>query len=179
MAADGGVLAFRTQAQEPYATGGFRILHGGCVPPAGSRTGGPAGTSPGPASDSSMGTSPDCAFGSSLDAPPDSRLDTPFDTPFDTVELAACLDRDGLSLLLAFLSAGPGRPGEGGPAVQDLDEFVDLIRRLHVPYYEPARDRFDDPAVREALRRGDRVGPYQSPELRRLAAGEAGPAAPR
>lgn len=85
------------------------------------------------------------------------------------VGLAACLDRDGLSLLLAFLSAGPGRSGEPGPAVQDLDEFVDVIRRLHVPYYEPARPRFDEPDVRGALRQADRVGPYQSAGLRGLA----------
>lgn len=123
--ADGGVLAFRTQTQMPYAADGFQILHASCRPAAGSEVG--------------------------------------------TVRLAACLDRDGLSLLLSFLSAGPGRVGEPGPAVQDLDEFVDVIRRLHVPYYEQARRRFGDPHVRHALQRADRVGPYQSSDLRRLA----------
>lgn len=133
VAADGGVLAFRTQDQLPYAVGGFQILHGTCLPPTGSEV--------------------------------------------DTVGLAACLDRDGLSLLLAFLSAGPGRSDEPGPAVQDLDEFVDLIRRLHVPSYETARPRFGEPLVRAALRQADRVGPYQSTDLHRLARGRPGSAA--
>lgn len=90
------------------------------------------------------------------------------DTELCTVGLAACLDRDGLSLLLAFLSAGPGRRDEPGLTVHDIDEFVDVVRRLHVPLYEPARARFGDPAVRAALRHSDRAGPYQSPALRRL-----------
>lgn len=135
VAADGGVLAFRTQEESPYAAGGFQILHGTCLPATG--------------------------------------------TPVGTVGLAACVNRDGLSLLLAFLSAGPGRADEPGPALQDLDEFVDLVRRLHVPYYEPARTRFDEPPVREALQRADRVAPYQSAELRRLARDRPGSAAHR
>lgn len=121
---DDGLLAFRTQAQPPYATGGFLIMHGRCV--------------------------------------------TADNGEFGTVRLAACLGRDGLSLLLAFLSAGPGRPDEPGPAVHDIDEFVDAIRRLHVPFYESARRRFGDPRVRRTLRRADRASSYQSPALRRL-----------
>jgi hypothetical protein len=122
--ADGGLLAYRTQPQPPYAAGGFRILHASCR------------------------------------APNDAEL--------ATVRLAACLDRDGLSLLLGFLSAGPGRCPEPGLTVDDIDEFVDLIRRLHVPFYEPARRRFGEPHVRRTLLRADRAGPYQSPALRRL-----------
>lgn len=125
VAADGGVLAFRTQPHPPYSSGGFMILHASCL--------------------------------------------GPVEAEYGTVQLSACLDRDGLSLLLAFLSAGPGRPDEPGPTVQDMDEFVDVIRRLHIPFYEPARPRFDDPPVRRALRRADRVSPYQSTALRRLA----------
>lgn len=162
MSADGGVLAFGTDEQHPYAAGGFQILHAACLPAAGA----PA---PAPGRDA-VGTRTDRATGPSTDPAPGRSI--------NTVALAACLDGDGLSLLLAFLSAGPGRPGEGGPAVLDLDEFVDVVRRLHVPYYEPARVRFDDPPVRAALRRADRVGPYQSTELRRLAPDRSGSAAP-
>lgn len=94
------------------------------------------------------------------------------------VRLAACLGRDGLSLLLAFLSAGPGRPDEPGPAVHDIDEFVDAIRRLHVPFYELARRRFGDPRVWRTLRRADRASSYQSPALRRLARETVSPGGP-
>lgn len=86
----------------------------------------------------------------------------------DAIRLSACLDRDGLSLLLSFLSAGPGRPDEPGLVVSDLDEFVDVIRRLQVPFYEPARARFGEPEVCASLRGADRASPYQSPSLGRL-----------
>jgi hypothetical protein len=98
------------------------------------------------------------------------------DDEHSTIGLTACLDRDGLSLLLAFLSADPGRPDEPGLTIGDLDEFVDVVRRLHVPFYEPARSRFDEPQVEQSLRRADRVSPYQSPALRRLV-GTGGPLA--
>ncbi len=124
MAADGGLLAFRTQPHAPYAAGGFRILHVSCR--------------------------------------------EPDDAELATVRLEACLDRDGLSLLLGFLSAGPGRRPEPGLTVADVDEFVDLIRRLHVPFYEPARRRFGEPHVRRTMLRADRASPYQSPALRKL-----------
>lgn len=124
MAADGGLLAFRTQPHAPYAAGGFRILHASCR--------------------------------------------EPDDAELATVRLEACLDRDGLSLLLGFLSAGPGRRPEPGLTVADVDEFVDLIRRLHVPFYEPARRRFGEPHVRRTMLRADRASPYQSPALRKL-----------
>lgn len=90
------------------------------------------------------------------------------DAELVTVRLSACLDRDGLSLMLAFLSAGPGRRDETGPTVDDVDEFVDVIRRLHVPFYEPARLRFGEPQVQRTLRRADRASPYQSAALRSL-----------
>ena len=48
--------------------------------------------------------------------------------------------KDNLPALLAFLD-----PGEviastyHGPDLKDMREFVEIIRRLHVPYYEEAR----------------------------------------
>ena len=51
----------------------------------------------------------------------------------------------------------------------DNDEFVDLIRRLHTPYYEQARERFTDPQIARALSRDDRWHPYRPANLRRLA----------
>ena len=86
-----------------------------------------------------------------------------------TEELHTYLGEDGLTRLLAYLTAGPGRAREPGLAVRDVDEFVDLIRRLHTPYYEQARERFTDPQIARALSRDDRWHPYRPANLRRLA----------
>jgi|SRR5690349_17204815 len=86
-----------------------------------------------------------------------------------TEDLHTYLGDDGLTRLLAHLTAGPARACEAGLAVRDIDEFVDLIRRLHTPYYEQARDRFAEPAVAEALRADDRWHPYRPSQLRTLA----------
>jgi hypothetical protein len=86
-----------------------------------------------------------------------------------TEELHTYLGEDGLTRLLAYLTAGPGRAREPGLAVRDVDEFVDLIRRLHTPYYEQARERFTDPQIALALSRDDRWHPYRPANLRRLA----------
>lgn len=79
------------------------------------------------------------------------------------------LGADGLDTLLAYLTAGPGRPGEQGIAVCDVDEFVDLIRRLHSPYYEEARTKFGDPLVAKTLNDDDRWHPYLPSNLQRIA----------
>ena len=85
-----------------------------------------------------------------------------------TTDVRSHLGADGLSLLLAYLSAGPGRAGETGVAISDIDSFVDLVRRLQIPHYEQARRRFDEPGVAALLRRGDRWTPYRPSSLRQL-----------
>ncbi len=85
-----------------------------------------------------------------------------------TIDLRSHLGAAGLTLLLAYLSAGPGRPTEPGVAVADIDSFVDLVRRLHTPLYERARRRLSDPHIAAELRQEDRWTPYQPPGLRRL-----------
>jgi len=45
----------------------------------------------------------------------------------------------GMPLLLSFLDVGSARAGCSGPWVEDAREFVDLTRRLTIPYYEEAR----------------------------------------
>lgn len=62
MSADGGVLAFGTDEQHPYAAGGFQILHAACLPAAGA----PA---PAPGRDA-VGTRTDRATGPSTDPRP-------------------------------------------------------------------------------------------------------------
>jgi len=93
----------------------------------------------------------------------------PFSDNIVTEPLHTYLGADGLTRLLAYLTAGPGRAPEPGLAVRDIDEFVDLIRRLHTPYYEQARERFADPQIAQALRTDDRWHPYRPANLRRLA----------
>lgn len=45
-----------------------------------------------------------------------------------------------MSRLLSFLDAGPyHEPDYKGPRVRDLRGFVEIVRRLTIPYYEEAR----------------------------------------
>jgi hypothetical protein len=82
-------------------------------------------------------------------------------------ELSWGLGIDGLSTLLSFLSRGPVNGG-GHPDVapEDLDGYVDLVRRLQVPYYEQARRRFRSSGVREALAGVNEIYPYTLDNLR-------------
>jgi hypothetical protein len=50
---------------------------------------------------------------------------------------------DGLATLLALLAPG-GRTGDRERGVADLDEWGELVRRLHVPHYEEARQYWSD-----------------------------------
>jgi hypothetical protein len=67
-------------------------------------------------------------------------------------ELYDGLGLDGLTTLLSWLTYGPV-DGGGHPDVapQDLDGYVDLVRRLQLPYYEQARLRFGTQDVHERL----------------------------
>jgi hypothetical protein len=45
----------------------------------------------------------------------------------------------GMSLLLSFVDVDSPHGGAGGPWVDDAREFVELTRRVTIPYYEEAR----------------------------------------
>lgn len=71
----------------------------------------------------------------------------------------------GLSNLLSWLSPGPiirsSSPGASAPQIEvDLDEFVDLIRRIHVPHYDAARLRFADEDVLAEMSDANETYPY-------------------
>jgi hypothetical protein len=85
----------------------------------------------------------------------------------DTYELSWCLGIDGLSELLSWLSWGPV-DGGGHPdiAPEDLDDYVDLVRRLQLPHYEEARRRFRISEVREQLSGVNPLFPYTQDRLR-------------
>lgn len=80
---------------------------------------------------------------------------------------------EGAAKLLAYLSPGPLRGG-GGPVVADVDEFVDLFRRLQTPFYEQARERFTEERVRRAYADANEHLPYMPGELEQIAAGNVG-----
>lgn len=58
--------------------------------------------------------------------------------------LTRFVGEDGLAYLLNFLDPGHHiSPDYTGPRVSDMRGFVELIRRLHMQYYEEARQFFD------------------------------------
>lgn len=104
------------------------------------------------------------------------------DTDFRIIHGGRCDDRsltsstpltdylgpDGLSNMLSSLSAGPikNTQGERSDCDVNLDAFIDLIRRLHLPYYEEARRLF---RTEECLRDNadsNEFSPYCVAELR-------------
>ena len=83
------------------------------------------------------------------------------------------LGDNGLTYLLSHLSAGPliaSRNGGGHRSVADIHEFVDLIRRLQIPYYEQARRKFSLAEVRNDFSDANEVYPYMPENLKRIAA---------
>jgi len=89
-------------------------------------------------------------------------------------ELYSCIGADGLTNLLSWLSWGPVDAAIQGRhrshvATEDLDDYVDLVRRLQIPYYEEARRRFRDQEVYEELVGVNPIYPYTQDRLRSAA----------
>lgn len=85
------------------------------------------------------------------------------------VDLHTLLGQDGMANLLAYLSAGPLKGGGGASNLESIDEFIDLFRRLQVPYYEQARHRFGDEDVTYAYGDANEYFPYMPDQLERIA----------
>jgi hypothetical protein len=59
---------------------------------------------------------------------------------------------DGQAMILSWLSPGPLKGGNSLLiTTEDMNEFVDLFRRLYVPLYEEGRRHFTDPEIRSRL----------------------------
>ena len=71
---------------------------------------------------------------------------------------------DGLQRLLAKLSAGHFIQSSF-VQVDDLNEYVDFIRRVQTPFYEEARRRFNNQNVIEEMDGANEVFPYLSENL--------------
>lgn len=86
------------------------------------------------------------------------------------------LGADGQNKLLSMLSYGIiARLRSGCPTEQriaDIDSFVDLFRRMQVPYYEEARQRMLDPRNLDEWSGVNEIYPYQVFVLREVAAGK-------
>lgn len=79
----------------------------------------------------------------------------------------------GLAKLLSHLSLGPIKQRMGQQSwvdVADLDEFVDLIRRVQTPFYEHARQKFSSSELLSDFSDANEVYPYQPDVLQRIAA---------
>lgn len=79
------------------------------------------------------------------------------------------LGLDGLTMLLSFLSNGPLKLGGdltgNSRGVHSTDEFIDFVRRLQIPGYEAARQRFRDIQIRERFSDANEYIPYQQRQL--------------
>lgn len=90
-----------------------------------------------------------------------------------SVDIQSFTGQDGLTMLLAFFSAGPIKNRLGQKCeceVVDVDEFVDFMRRMQLPFYEEARRRFADADVLDRFADANEVSPYQVEVLRKIAA---------
>jgi hypothetical protein len=88
------------------------------------------------------------------------------------MSLDTYLGPDGLAWILSELSLGPLREGQGQPRVDDVNQFVDFVRRVQTPWYEEARRRFGERSVQDALSDANEVLPYLPETLERIAKGE-------
>ena len=82
--------------------------------------------------------------------------------------LSDMLGPDGLAKLLSFLSYGPLRDGSQQRPPKDMDEFVDLVRRLQSPHYEEARRRFGEDDVQADYADANEVYPYMQERLQAI-----------
>jgi hypothetical protein len=82
------------------------------------------------------------------------------------IHLEYLMSDEGLIQILWFLDTGLYyAPAYQGPKVKDMREFVELVRRLKLPYYEEARNYiFDTPDFDH----GDELTMYSALNLRAL-----------
>ncbi|TBL44260.1 hypothetical protein EYA84_02120 [Verrucosispora sp. SN26_14.1] len=87
----------------------------------------------------------------------------------ESLELSNFLGGTGVALLLSWLSMGPVRGVPETNRVGDFDKFVDLFRRLQVPWYEEARPHFQEEETQHWLGDANEYFPYIPDTLQRTA----------
>lgn len=81
------------------------------------------------------------------------------------------LGDDGMGVLLSTLSLGPIKNllyKDVHCAANDIDEFVDFMRRVQTPFYEEARRHFKNQDLLEEYSDSNQVTPYQPEELENI-----------
>lgn len=92
-------------------------------------------------------------------------------TKTHSAALGDFLGSDGLAYLTSLLSYGVVKNGMGVTSsdplrrVHDIDQFVDFMRRVQVPFYEEARPYLLSPEAREHLSDANEVYPYLQEHL--------------
>lgn len=86
-----------------------------------------------------------------------------------SIELHSLLGADGLTDLLSLLSAGPLKSTPGEVRVADLDGYVDLVRRVQIPWYEEARPYWGTEYTGELVAGANATYPYMPDVLERIA----------
>ena len=88
-----------------------------------------------------------------------------------SVPLTEFIGSKGSTYLLSFISLGKikarGRYRNYCHVV-DFDEFVDLYRRVQIPYYEEARTKFNTPALLADMEDASELHPYQEDVLKQI-----------
>lgn len=85
-----------------------------------------------------------------------------------SIEMHNLLGIDGQAHLFALVSYGALKDGQS-PGVANMDNFVDVFRRLQTPYYEEARQNFHTEATAEEWGDANEVLPYTQRALRQIA----------
>lgn len=88
-----------------------------------------------------------------------------------SIPLDNLLGLDGLTYLLAFLSVGPihhNSTTSREPQIEDFEAYVDLVRRVQIPYYEQARRRFRDRRILENFYDSSEAASYRVSAVRFL-----------
>lgn len=75
----------------------------------------------------------------------------------------------GLIVMLAFLDPGPLLARKyKGPEVRDVRDWVEIVRRLHLPYYEEARLYWRRAASDGLFEDANEVSPYSADALKTI-----------
>ena len=81
------------------------------------------------------------------------------------MHLTHLLGPDGLAILLTLVAPG-GRTGNREDGVESLEEWSELVRRLHVPYFEEARQYWSDAEADGFFAGPGKLVPYSQEVLR-------------
>lgn len=95
------------------------------------------------------------------------QSDCDLDDHDSSMALRDCLGQEGLNMLLMFLS--PGKvlrrfEKHSRSSIPDLDEWVDFLRRVQIPYYDLARPLFEHPQFIDDFRDSNEWRAYR-PEI--------------